>query len=71
MAMRLQLSYARNKNMRQEIQNAAKQFDRLARAIWGDRIINAMRPSESARECSLRLKKQARERAEKIQKARA
>lgn len=55
--------------MRQQIPTH-QQFDRLARAIWGDRVIDAMRPNESARECSNRLKKQARERAERIKKAR-
>ncbi len=56
--------------MRQEIPNAKEQFERLARAIWGDTVIDNMRRGESARECSNRLKKQARERAEKIRKAR-
>ena len=56
--------------MNRTLQVAPESFERLARAIWGDYVIDAMRPGESARECSDRLKKEARERAERIKKAR-
>jgi hypothetical protein len=56
--------------MRQQIPNARRQFEQLARAIFGDRVVDSMRPGESAAECARRLKKETRERAEKIRKAR-
>ena len=56
--------------MKQDIPNADKQFRALARAIFGDRVVNSMRPGETAAECARRLKKETRERAEKIRQAR-